>query len=122
VEPYRSSFDESRSYAHNGDEENASSVIVVLIYGPKQETGDLKDIKRMKCLKLCKSPHYAKNKEDTNFVHKKLRDRLLFDVYHVLAKDPLTLLLLVSIDTNSDRFDISPCWVLPAIAKDEFVL
>lgn len=43
-------FDKGRSYAHNGDEENAGRVVVILIDRPEKQTCYLEDIERMKCL------------------------------------------------------------------------
>jgi hypothetical protein len=57
----------------------------------------------------------------TNLVNEQLRDRLLLDVYHILPKDTLTVLFLISVNSSSNRLHICPGRILPAVAKNEFI-
>lgn len=75
---YRTCFDQSSGNAENGDEENARSIVIVLIHRPKNQAGNLKYIERMKCLQ--ESAHILYGEQFTNFVYEKLRNRLLLYV------------------------------------------
>ena len=46
----RASLNKCGSDAHNRDEENTASVIVILVDRPKDQTRNLEDVKRMKSL------------------------------------------------------------------------
>ncbi len=46
----RTRFNKCCSYAHNRDEKDAGSVVIILVYRPQQETCNLEDIEGVECL------------------------------------------------------------------------
>ncbi|KAJ8106340.1 hypothetical protein OPT61_g9603 [Boeremia exigua] len=89
-------LDERRGDADDGDEEDGGGIVVVLVHGPEEQTGDLEDVERVEDL-----------------VDEQLAERLLGNVDLVLAKDELAVVALFIIETLAQSGDVGPGRVLP---------
>jgi hypothetical protein len=75
----------------DGDQEDGSGVVIVLVHRPQEQTGDLEHIEGVE-----------------DFVDKQLTERLLSNVNLVLAEDKLAVVALFVVKTFTQSIDFGP--------------
>ena len=104
---HRSSLKQGCRDGDDRYEENADSIIVIIIERPKYQTAHLKDVERMESLGYL-SVGLGRPLCTTYFVDKKLGNSLLLDADLVFAKDLLASVALVAIKSSTYRFHVGP--------------